>query len=413
MSEFGISEYDAKKMLADNMSNYFDGECVQINNKKSFSDAGKIDFIKKNKLVAKVDQLIGARNKYGLVYLNKDWKDTEKWIKDKMKDEIAINGTKGKLKNFIVEKFVPHDEEYFLCFLMTKEGDKIFFSEKGGVDIEKNWDDVVKSMTISVLDKIDKNKLKKLLSGVSKKYFDLINNFILESFEFYRENGFIYLEFNPIAPLENGKLVPLDVVAKLDSTAGFENIENFKKFSSVEIFGKKIKDCEKEIMELDSKSGASLKLTVLNENGRIWTMVAGGGASVVYADTISDIGFQKEMATYGEYSGNPTMSETHQYAKKVIDLMLSAKCKEEKYLLIGGGIANFTDVAKTFTGIIKAIEEKKREIKKQKINIFIRRGGPNHKQGLEDMRKCGKKIGINIKVFGPEAHMTKIVSMVK
>ena len=36
------------------------------------------------------------------------------------------------------------------------------------------------------------------------------------------------------------------------------------------------------VADLDAKSGASLKLTVLNKNGRIWTMVAGGGASVVY-----------------------------------------------------------------------------------------------------------------------------------
>lgn len=40
---------------------------------------------------------------------------------------------------------------------------------------------------------------------------------------------------------------------------------------------------EAYIADLDSKSGASLKLTILNQLGRIWTMVAGGGASVVYA----------------------------------------------------------------------------------------------------------------------------------
>ena len=40
---------------------------------------------------------------------------------------------------------------------------------------------------------------------------------------------------------------------------------------------------EAYIQDLDSKSGASLKLTILNREGRIWTMVAGGGASVIYA----------------------------------------------------------------------------------------------------------------------------------
>ena len=28
--------------------------------------------------------------------------------------------------------------------------------------------------------------------------------------------------------------------------------------------------------------------------GRIWTMVAGGGASVIYADTVGDLGFADE-----------------------------------------------------------------------------------------------------------------------
>lgn len=34
------------------------------------------------------------------------------------------------------------------------------------------------------------------------------------------------------------------------------------------------------------QTGASLKLTILNPKGRIWTMVAGGGASVIYTDTV-------------------------------------------------------------------------------------------------------------------------------
>lgn len=32
-------------------------------------------------------------------------------------------------------------------------------------------------------------------------------------------------------------------------------------------------------------------------------MIAGGGASVVYSDTICDYGYGKELANYGEYSG--------------------------------------------------------------------------------------------------------------
>lgn len=77
--------------------------------------------------------------------------------------------------------------------------------------------------------------------------------------------------------------------------------------------------------ELDAKSGASLKLTVLNPQGRIWTMVAGGGASVIYSDTICDLGGSKELANYGEYSGAPTESQTFEYAKTVLQLMTKVK----------------------------------------------------------------------------------------
>ena len=35
--------------------------------------------------------------------------------------------------------------------------------------------------------------------------------------------------------------------------------------------------------------------------GRIWTMVAGGGASVIYADTVGDLGYAHELGNYAEY----------------------------------------------------------------------------------------------------------------
>ena len=97
------------------------------------------------------------------------------------------------------------------------------------------------------------------------------------------------------------------------------------------------------IASLDAKTGASLKLTVLNPTGRVWTLVAGGGASVVYADAIASAGYASELANYGEYSGAPSESQTYLYARTVLDLMLRVpKHPEGRVLFIGGGIANFT-----------------------------------------------------------------------
>ncbi|HOV52104.1 MAG TPA: ATP citrate lyase citrate-binding domain-containing protein [Methanothrix sp.] len=41
----------------------------------------------------------------------------------------------------------------------------------------------------------------------------------------------------------------------------------------------------------------------------------------------------------------------------------------------------------------------------------MRRGGPNYEQGLKLMRDLGRRLGVPIEVYGPETHMTRIVSL--
>lgn len=50
-------------------------------------------------------------------------------------------------------------------------------------------------------------------------------------------------------------------------------------------------------------------------------MVAGGGASVIYADTVGDLGYASELGNYAEYSGAPNEEEVLQYARVVIDVI--------------------------------------------------------------------------------------------
>lgn len=102
-------------------------------------------------------------------------------------------------------------------------------------------------------------------------------------------------------------------------------------------FGRPLLPAEQYISELDGKTGASVKLTVLNERGRVWTMVAGGGASVIYADTLVDLGQGAELANYGEYSGAPDENLTFEYARTILELMTKEKHPQGKILLIGGG----------------------------------------------------------------------------
>ena len=215
-----------------------------------------------------------------------------------------------------------------------------------------------------------------LLPDVPKGIHNVLIDFITRLYAVYVDCHFTYLEINPLVVIPNedatgAEVHFLDLAAKLDQTADFECGSKWaiargpaalglapakKTDSKVSIdagppmefpapFGRELSKEEEYIAGLDAKTGASLKLTVLNAEGRIWTLVAGGGASVVYADAIASSGFANELANYGEYSGAPTETQTYHYARTVLDLMLRAPIKPEgKVLFIGGGIANFTNV---------------------------------------------------------------------
>jgi ATP-citrate lyase beta-subunit len=419
MAQRGILEYHGKKMMAKFWSDYFlgleqyQGKIALIDSETNLDTLGQQNsWLIKEKLVVKPDQLIGKRGKHNLILLNATFNEAKKWINDRINKEITIGKVKGKISHFLIEPFVPHDKnkEYYVAITSNREGDTIHFSAYGGVDIEDVWDTVV-NIQVPILSNIDEIKIKeKMPRDLPEKEKVMFTNFIKGLFNFYADLGYAYLEINPLIINDEGA-IPLDLVARLDDAAQFEYGQKWGTIEFPAPFGRSLTDEERKIKILDEKSGASLKLTVLNPKGRIWTLVAGGGASVVYTDTVFDLGFNDELANYGEYSGNPSKDETYQYTKTILDLMTREKDMRGKILLIGGGIANFTDVAKTFTGIIKALQEYKKKLIENKIKIFVRRGGPNYQEGLRKMKELGKTLGVPIEVFGPEMHMTSIVSM--
>jgi len=420
MAQKGIREYDAKRLLAKAVREATDGalefedRLVLVGPDTDLAGLpAQYPWLADTPLVCKPDQLFGKRGKNNLLYVNKTFDEVAGWIGERMNQQTTIEGaggqTTGVLTHFLIEPFVPHEAEYYLAFTAGHTEDKIFFSTQGGVDIESVWDSVV-TVEVPVLGTLDRAALQAKLPEMADKA--QVAAFIETLYNVYADDHFTYLEFNPIT-FADGKLVPLDCVAKLDDTAAFQCAEKWGKIEFPKAFGSTATPEEAYIASLDEKTGASLKLTVLNPDGRVWPMVAGGGASVIYADTVVDLGYADELACYGEYSGNPSTELTYEYAKTLLDLMTRKPDPQgrEKFLLIGGGIANFTDVAKTFTGIIQALKGYAGKLKENKVKIYVRRGGPNYVEGLENMRRVGEEIGIPIEVFGPETHMTRIVSM--
>jgi succinyl-CoA synthetase beta subunit len=360
--------------------------------------------------VAKPDQLFGKRGKHGLLYVNKNLAEVKEWIGARMNVQTDVGKISDTLTHFLIEPFVPHDEEYYVAIKSTVTGDVVYFSTQGGMDIESVWDTVVE-INVAVDENIDDIDVAgKLPAELNDGQRGLVSTYIKGLFKFYVDFHFAYLEINPFA-ISGDNVYPLDMVARLDDTAQFECGPKWGATDFPPPFGRKLSPEEAYIRDLDEKTGASLKLTVIDINARVWNLVAGGGASVIYADTVADLGNASDLAMYGEYSGNPNQEMTYEYTKTVLDLMTRTKDPKGKILLIGGGIANFTDIAKTFGGIIQALNDYAEKLREHNVKIYVRRAGPNYQEGLRLMRELGSKLGLPIEVYGPETHMTKIVSM--
>lgn len=363
--------------------------------------------------MCKPDQLIKRRGKAGLLGIKKTWPEVKEWISSRMLKEQNVEGVVGELNTFLIEPFCAHkqEDEYYLCIQSIRSGEEIMFYHEGGVDV---GDVDAKGLRLHVPVNVSTSasEIKStLLVHVPESRQEAVASFIDGLFKLYRGLQFAYMEINPLV-FTDGEMHILDLAAKLDETAAFVCGAKWGEFEFPPAFGRKPMPEESLIRDMDGKTGASLKLTILNEHGRVWTMVAGGGASVVYADTISDLGFGAELANYGEYSGAPTEGQTLEYAKTVINLMCRGPVPDlGKVLIIGGGIANFTDVAATFKGIVKAIKEYQHDLQRYNVQIYIRRGGPNYQQGLQLMRDLGLALKIPIHVYGPNTSIVGIVPM--
>ncbi|PHS30591.1 MAG: ATPase [Sulfurovum sp.] len=441
MAQKAIREYDAKSILAKHWDKYFPDftysyETVLVQNGTELQEVAKTHkWLNEKTLVAKPDMLFGKRGKNGLV-LFKDAKPGDvslakatSWINEKggEKQEVffSFDGdtptgepSVDMLTHFLVEPFMPHtqEEEYYISATCVGDDDMLYMSAEGGMEVEEGWDDKVTEVAFAITDTEDQISSKiraNIPSDVADKDKEAYAEFAIGFFKAYRELNFAYLEINPFV-LQGKKVELLDMVAKLDDTAGFMMVNEWGEVEYPTAFGMEEKSPEVlAIEEADAKTGASLKLTLLKPEARIWTMVAGGGASVVYADTIADMAGIEDLANYGEYSGGPTTGETKFYAETLFDLMTREKdpSGRGKVLIIGGAIANFTDVAKTFTGIIQAFENYQDKLKAIDVKIYVRRGGPNYEKGLKDIKEAADRMGLYIEVYGPETHVTDIVRM--
>ena len=261
MAQKGIYETHGKKLIAKYINAYSDvkfnisDEIVLVTPQTDLKSLPqKYPFLKTKKLVVKPDQLIGKRGKNNLILLDANYDECIKFINEK-NSIVKIGKTTGKLDHFLIEPFVKHDKEYYVAIKTQRNNDVIYFSEKGGVDVEENWKHVSK-IKVEIDKEVNKEKIKQVTKD------DMITEFVFALYKLFVDFDFAYLEINPFT-IVNNKIIPLDLVAKLDDTALFENKEKLSGIISPAAFGTSYTKEEAYIKELDEKTGSSLKLKIL------------------------------------------------------------------------------------------------------------------------------------------------------
>ena len=346
------------------------------------------------RLVAKAHEAIGSRMKLGLVKVDLDLKGAIAATKEILGHKVGTM----TITQVIISEMVPHEKEYYLAVKSTREGSDILMANFGGIEVESRWSEI-KRTSVEVGDIPPIEQLEKLAkeSGFNSDMAGKVAQFAKKLFDCYEQEDGQYLEINPLSVTSDGELIALDMVTMLDADSRFRHPD--WNFSFASEFGRPYTEDETAIMEIDSRIKGSVKFIEI-PGGNIALLPAGGGASVYYADAIVAQG--GKIANYAEYSGDPQDWAVEALTERV------AALPDIKHIIVGGAIANFTNVKKTFAGIIAGFRNVRAKGKLKDVNIWVRRGGPYEKEGLEAMRALEQE-GFKIHVYDRYTPLTDIV----
>ncbi len=354
-------------------------------------------WLNQESLVVKAHEAIGSRMKLGLVKLGLKYDAAEKAAKEMLGRELG--GL--KVSQLIVSEMIPHKEEFYAAVKSSRDGAEILLASLGGIEIEAHWDKV-KRHFVQVGESPSPEALRELAkeAGFSKELIEPTARFAAKLYQCFDQEDGQYLEINPfvVRSLDH-ELVALDAVTLLDADARFRHPD--WNFTFAGEFGRPYTKREKDIVDINSKIKGSVRLVEI-PGGNIALLPAGGGASVFYADAVVALG--GKLANYAEYSGDSPDWAVEALTEKVCSI------PGIKQIIVGGAIANFTNVKKTFEGIIAGFRKAKSQGKLDGVEIWVRRGGPYEKEGLA-MMKALEQEGFKIHVFDRYTPLTDIVDM--
>lgn len=304
---------------------------------------------------------------------------------------------KGWTQVLLEERVETRRELYVSCLYEAVRGiPLLLIGEEGGSGIESKGN--IQRFAIDPRDPaVSVKKIAAELAGISPQLPTACEKIVALFFEEDAEQ----VEINPLAEGADGSLIALDAKISLDTSAQGRH-PVWSEYPHRSALGQASTDREREAECIDTGAQAHRGNagTFFEMDGDVATLFSGGGASLVNMDAMARHGLR--AANYAEYSGNPPKEKVAALAR------LALSKPGLRGALIVGGIANFTDIKETLSGIADALDELK-----PAYPIVVRRSGPNEQEGLALLRACAERNALRMELFGKETPMENAIRRLK
>lgn len=329
-------------------------------------------------VVVKTQVLAGKRGKRGGIVFCTNEEEVVRAVEALFSANITDLSSSG----ILIEEKLPIAEEHYLSIIYDTNAKQplLIYCNEGGVEIEE-----VPSHKI----------VRRYLDTRAAKLDKYTVPFVQELWHCFLQEDARLVEINPLVKRKDGAWIAADAKVVLDDDAFFRH-EPWRTFPPRSDFGRLPSERENAAKKIDEGEGyyRGTAGKYIELDGDIAVLLSGGGASLVTMDALVKAGLSP--ANYTEYSGNPPREKVYQLTKVVLSK------PGLRGLLIAGGVANFTNIAETFHGIVDALDEIK-----PPYPIVVRRAGPHEKEGMQLMQKCLQRNGLHIKLFGKDLPISK------
>jgi succinyl-CoA synthetase beta subunit/citryl-CoA synthetase large subunit len=293
-----------------------------------------------------------------------------------------------KATRILIEEKMQVQQEFFMAITYdtTLKAPVAIFSREGGVDIEtlaarepgKVWQE-----PFSVKAKLPQYRAREIISetGVTGKLLLGLAAILSKLADIFLDYDATLAEINPLALVEDGRLIALDCHLEIDDDAVFRHKElaqlgeDHSRFEA----SRQVTEFERKAAEIDMIDHRGVAGRMIEFDGNMGLIIGGGGASLTAFDAVCAHG--GAPANYCEIGGNPSVQKVAELTKLIL-----SKPDVQKIAVIMNVVSN-TRVDLVSRGIIKGILEAEK-VPSETVAVF-RIPGAWEEEGSKILNKYG------------------------